>query len=163
MAGISLVLFLISLCCLILGVIRPTLVVRWGKRSRKTAFFTYSLTALASLILMVACIGASGISTDQMNTSLAHQEPVKTSPARAEEPIDPDNPKQMWAIKNINMGNQLGLDYLVEKLGRSESVRVTRYNPHIIKAYYFQDANITIFLNTHERSVSHWRIGRASE
>jgi len=163
MAGISLVLFFISLCCIILGVIRPTLVVRWGNRSRKTAVFTYSLTALAALILMIAWIGSSEISTDQIKASAAHKEPVKTSSARAEVPIDPDNSKQVWAIKNINVGDQLGLDYLIKKLGRSESVQVTRHNPHIIKAYYFQGANITIFLNTNEHSVSHWRIGRASE
>ncbi|XUD95856.1 hypothetical protein RDSD_002569 [Oleidesulfovibrio alaskensis] len=64
---------------------------------------------------------------------------------------------------NITAGSQMGLDTLSQELGRFEEVKVTRYNPAIIKAYYFREADITVYLNVGQHVISHWRLGRASE
>ena len=41
-------------------------------------------------------------------------------------------------------------------------MKVTRYNPDIIKGHYFPDIDVTVFVNTLKGEVSVWRLGRAS-
>src|SRR6218665_4667 len=67
-----------------------------------------------------------------------------TPSAASEKTFAPGNAKQQWGMMNITAGSQMGLDTLSQELGRFEEVKVTRYNPAIIKDYYFREADITV-------------------
>ena len=67
----------------------------------------------------------------------------------------------MWRI--LDMGREPLRAKLAELAGCSkEEIAIDRYNPKVIKAYYFSSNDITIFVNILSGEVSHWRLGQAS-
>lgn len=172
----------LALFAFFVGMIRPQLVVRWGHRSRKDVLTVYLTLFIASAV-GAKLLAGSAVDTGREYLAQLQKEAVeaqrergetvgpqatnfttvKTSGSPSVKPIDPSNTKQQWGITNINIGSNIRLDELIEALGDFEQIDVTGHNPAIIKAYYFRDADMTVFLNTGLNAVSHWRIGRASE
>jgi len=68
---------------------------------------------------------------------------------------------QRWVMENVIEGRKYDAREWA-RFGRSDSVTITRYNPEIIKGYYFPDIDMTVFVNTLKGEVSFWRMGRAS-
>jgi len=70
---------------------------------------------------------------------------------------------QAWVAENLYAGVPWRKAELVKRFGPSEELVVDRrFNPDIIKAYYFSRIDTTIFANVLLGEVSHWRFGRAS-
>jgi biopolymer transport protein ExbD len=73
MDNLFLLLFLVSFIAIIVGLIKPSLVVKWGeedKKNRKTVFKTYGIILIASFILF-------GMTTDSTEQTSNQQEPQK--------------------------------------------------------------------------------------
>jgi len=49
------------------------------------------------------------------------------------------------------------------RFGSAEQLLVTRYNPNIIKAYYFKSIDMTIIANVLKSEIDVWRVGRKNE
>jgi hypothetical protein len=172
----------IAFFAFLIGMIRPKLVIWWGRRSRRDVLVLY-------LSLFIASAAGAKLFADsshdegqeylaqlQKEAAEARKErgeavapPASVVSAEAtpsvasEKTFAPGNAKQQWGMMNITTGSQMGLDTLSQELGSFEEVKVTRYNPAIIKAYYFREADITVYLNVGQHVISHWRLGRASE
>ncbi len=69
---------------------------------------------------------------------------------------------QRWVMENVYGGTQWSMPTWTEKFGPSDPVDVTLLNPDIIKAHYFEQIDMTIFVNALKGEVSHWRVGRQS-
>lgn len=69
---------------------------------------------------------------------------------------------QKWVAEHLAMGDPWREADLVSRFGRYEELQVDRFNPEIIKAYYFPRIDVTIFANVLKGEISHWRFGRAS-
>lgn len=71
MNNLMLLLFLLCLVCLIIGVIKPTFVIRWGelkKRNRKSVFKYYGIGLIITFILFGVSIPKSGTSENKPKT-----------------------------------------------------------------------------------------------
>lgn len=73
-----------------------------------------------------------------------------------------DSNKKMWVMENVNIGDRWNLPDVVDKLGSFEQLTVKNRNPNIIKAFYFPEADMTIFVNTLKNKIATWRTGKAS-
>ena len=67
--------------------------------------------------------------------------------------------KQSWVMDNVIVGTIWNVEEFVEKLGEYQELKVTNRNAKIIKAYYFPEANMTVFVSKPKKSVLTWRIG----
>jgi hypothetical protein len=67
---------------------------------------------------------------------------------------------QRWVMENVYGGTKWNMITWTKKFGRSTPVKVSGLNPNVIKAYYFAQIDMTIFVNDLKGEVSHWRIGR---
>ena len=66
----------------------------------------------------------------------------------------------------VMAGSAGGKSHLPEPFrcrGEPQQLITTRWNPDIIKAYYFKSLDMTIFVNELTGEVSHWRMGRKME
>ena len=70
---------------------------------------------------------------------------------------------QSWVMKNVGIGTRWNYSYWVKRFGSPEQLRTTRWNPKIIKAYYFKSLDMTIFVNVLKHEVAIWRLGRKTE
>ncbi len=74
-----------------------------------------------------------------------------------------ENPKTQWAMKLVQ-GEKWDFNKITKKLGNNyEVIQPTQLNPNIVKAYYFPDANVTLFHNSMKGTFYFLRIGKASE
>lgn len=68
MAGLFLILFFISIIILIIGIIKPNLVIRWGdNRNRKSVFKVYGLAIVVFFVLFIISTPLSSIETIDEN------------------------------------------------------------------------------------------------
>ena len=72
------------------------------------------------------------------------------------------NEKQLWVIENVIIGTLWNKKIFVEKLGNYQELTVANKNQTIINAYYFHDADITIFVNSNKNNIVTWRMGETS-
>ena len=82
-----------------------------------------------------------------------------TSYGTAEERKEMDK-KQSWIMNNVFVGTPWNRDKFIKKLGEYQELIVTNRNPEIIKAYYFSEADMTIFVSKPKKSVITWREGK---
>ena len=68
-----------------------------------------------------------------------------------------------WVMENVDPGTRWNRSYWVSRFGQPRQVTITRWNPRIIKAYYFKSLDMTIFVNELKGELSYWRMGRATE
>ena len=156
----------ISLILLVLGMFRPSLALKWGRKDRRTVFITYSIVFLAcsfGFIILAVSQDSSRPQPYMISEKTRAITTVESYVSKAQAKVDPDNSGQQWAMINLIHGSRYDLGQLSEKLGKFEQVQVTRWNPQIIKGYFFPESNITVFLNSYKADISHWRLGRASE
>ena len=78
------------------------------------------------------------------------------------ESVKQKNSLQLWVMENIVIGTPWDKNTFVEKLGPFRELTVTNRNPKIIKAYYFPDADMTIFVNIYKNNIVTWRKGMTS-
>jgi len=72
-----------------------------------------------------------------------------------------ENDKKFWWVtENIYAGVNWNKKAITNELGQYEELKVTNKNPKIIKAFYFKDPNITIFISTALNEVLTWRDGK---
>ena len=64
---------------------------------------------------------------------------------------------------NVSDGTHWNWSSWVGRFGEPQQLTTTRWNPNIIKAYYFKSLDMTIFVNELKGEVSHWRTGRKTE
>lgn len=105
----GIVLFL-SFIALILGLIKPSIVVRWGaedKRTRKKAFATYLVISILSMILM-------GVTTPDQN-------PKKSSTV-AEKSIEKEKPAQ-WNTSEVDAAKNGNLNIAVKELKKVDNIQ----------------------------------------
>ncbi len=86
---------------------------------------------------------------------------LQTSYGTAEERKAKDK-KQRWVIENVIIGTPWDIKKFNEELGEYEELKVTNRNPEIIKVYYFNEADMTIFVNKLKNNVATWRMGEAN-
>lgn len=72
------------------------------------------------------------------------------------------NKKQLWVMENVIIGTKWNESLFKKKLGSYQELKLTGGNPNVIKAYYFQSANMTIFVNKLKKEVATWRKGKDS-
>ncbi|MCK5312475.1 MAG: hypothetical protein KAJ62_10210 [Desulfobacteraceae bacterium] len=72
------------------------------------------------------------------------------------------NNMQRWVMLNVVMGTPWDEVKFINKLGSYEEILVTNRNSKIIKAYYFSDAEMTVFVNAYKTTVTTWRKGKTS-
>ena len=70
---------------------------------------------------------------------------------------------QRWVMENVHFGSRWDRSYWVRRFGNPQTLATTLWNPKIIKAYYFETLDLTIFVNELKSEVSHWRTGRVTE
>ena len=70
---------------------------------------------------------------------------------------------QRWVMENVYGGTRWNRPHWVDRFGEPRHLTITRLNPRIIKAYYFESLDMTIFVNELKDEVSHWRMGRATQ
>ncbi len=70
---------------------------------------------------------------------------------------------QRWVMGNVFAGTRWNRSYWVGRFGAPQQLTTTRWNPSIIKAYYFKSLDMTIFVNELKGEISFWRVGRATE
>lgn len=70
---------------------------------------------------------------------------------------------QRWVMENIYGGTSCNRSYWVGRFGEPQQLTITRLNPRIIKAYYFDSLDMTIFVNELKGEVSQWRTGHATQ
>lgn len=70
---------------------------------------------------------------------------------------------QRWVTENVYGGTRWNRSYWVGRFGEPQQLTITRLNPKVIKAYYFNSLDMMIFVNELKGEVSHWRTGRATE
>lgn len=70
---------------------------------------------------------------------------------------------QKWVMANVISGYAWKETEWTERFGEYDELPVERFNPEIMHAYYFPDLDMTIFVNTFNSEVSHWRVGKANQ
>lgn len=70
---------------------------------------------------------------------------------------------QLWVMENVSIGTRWDRSFWVGRFGEPQQFATTRWNPDIIKAYYFKSLDMTIFVNELKLEVSVWRMGRKTE
>lgn len=70
---------------------------------------------------------------------------------------------QRWVMENVYTGTRWNHSYWVGRFGKPQQLPTTRWNPKIIKAYYFKSLDMTIFVNELKGEVSHYRMGQATK
>ncbi len=70
--------------------------------------------------------------------------------------------KQFWVMENVWTGINWDKNLVVSEIGTYQELVVTCMNPDIIKAYYFTDADMTIFVRANKQSVLTWEKGQAT-
>ena len=68
-----------------------------------------------------------------------------------------------WVMGNLYAGTRWNRSSWVDRFGKPQQLTTTRWNPDIVKAYYFESLDMTIFVNELKGEVSLWRIGRKTE
>ena len=71
--------------------------------------------------------------------------------------------KQTWVMSNVIMGTLWDRKKFIDKLGNYEELKVTKWNPNIIKAYYFPKADMTFVVNIYSDTIETWRMGKQPE
>ncbi|WP_430735208.1 hypothetical protein [Halodesulfovibrio aestuarii] len=156
MSGFFVVMFGLCLIAFVVAMARPSLVVKWGNRSRKEALMVFPMLAFCMLV--------AAITTFDKKDTTTNVQPATVATTSTPTVRDPNNTKQTWAFEHLENNSQHNLISLGEHLGtKYKSVPITKGNPSIIKAYYFQDADVTVFLNTYYKNVAYWRVGKHSE
>ncbi|WP_372776708.1 hypothetical protein [Mangrovibacterium sp.] len=84
---------------------------------------------------------------------------LSTSYGTAEDRIA-KNKKQLWIMNNVAIDTDWDTNKFVNILGEYRELKVTNRNPEIIKAYYFSQAGMTIFVNKPKKAVVTWREGK---
>ena len=82
-----------------------------------------------------------------------------SSHGTAKERMEKDK-KQLWIINNVVVDTPWDNDKFVKELGEFIELVVTNRNPEIIKAYYFSEADMTIFVSKPKKAVVTWREGK---
>lgn len=85
MNNLFLILFLLSGLCLVVGLIKPSVVIRWGdpeKRSRRQVLITYISIAVVSFF-------AFGVTTDKKNVAQSQQTSQPATTQQAKQPEQP--------------------------------------------------------------------------
>lgn len=70
------------------------------------------------------------------------------------------NKGQVWIINNVYTGTTWDKNTFIKELGNYKELTVSNKNPEIIKVYYFQDADMTIFVSKPLKEVLTWRVGK---
>ena len=68
---------------------------------------------------------------------------------------------QKWVMENIHAGVPWDSALWREKFGDHQEITIDRYNPRVIKAYYFDSIDTTVFINVLKNEVTVWRLGKA--
>ena len=69
---------------------------------------------------------------------------------------------QRWVMENTTSGEPWHSRTWTQKFGKPEEVEVVGLNPNVIKAYYYSKIDTTVFVNELKGTISHYRLGRAS-
>ena len=102
---------------------------------------------------------AAGVTSDIHAREIVRLEGTGESPEAAQRRRN----DRSWVIGNVYAGSRWSRSYWVARFGEPEQLTTTSWNPRIIKAYYFESLDMTIFTNELKGEVSHWRSGRATE
>lgn len=70
------------------------------------------------------------------------------------------NSGQVWVMENVWTGTKWDINFWIKKFGNPEQIKVTKYNPNIIKAYYFKTIDMTIIVNDYKKKIDTYRIGK---
>jgi hypothetical protein len=100
---------------------------------------------------------ATGISKDlNVSTSL-----TLTGSGESADEVQFKKNGQKWVMGHIAMGDPWQPVEWVQRFGQYEELPVDRWNPKIIKAYYFPRIDITLIVNILKKEITVWRLGRA--
>lgn len=70
--------------------------------------------------------------------------------------------RQTWVFENVAIGTTWDVNKFKNKLGNFKELKVSEHNPKVVKAFYFPNANMTIFVSKPLKSVLMWRIGETT-
>ena len=62
---------------------------------------------------------------------------------------------------NVEVGERWDPAFWEGKFGSMKELTIDRYNPNIIKAYYFESIDMTLIVNVLKGQIHTWRIGKA--
>lgn len=68
---------------------------------------------------------------------------------------------QKWVMEHVATGDPWHPSDWTNKFGDYRELSVDRFNPKIIKAYYFPRIDMTVIVNTLKGEISTWRLGEA--
>lgn len=71
------------------------------------------------------------------------------------------NEGRRWVMSNFRMGQKWDPAFWRAKFGEWKQLEVDRYNPAIIKAYYFESIDMTLIVNVLKGEIDTWRDGEA--
>lgn len=66
-----------------------------------------------------------------------------------------------WVMSNFYMGQKWDPTFWIAKFGKWKQLEVDRYNPAIMKAYYFESIDMTLIVNVLKGEINTWRDGEA--
>lgn len=90
----------------------------------------------------------------QVPISLKHGNKIAESVLKKEN-------SQKWVMENIISGTSWDPNFWNNKFGKYEEIGVSdRYNPRIIKAYYFKSIDMTLIVNEYKQEIVVWRVGK---
>lgn len=159
MNSLMLILVLLCIICLIVGIIKPNIVIRWGdleKRNRKNVFKYYGLGLIVAFILF-------GISTPKtVSTSTGNNQAEQEAKKAVEEkgsyntgitynqlartPDDYENEKVKFTGEVIQVIEGEKCNNLrVAVNDNHDDIVFVEYNPSILKFRILEDDNITLY------------------
>ena len=77
------------------------------------------------------------------------------------EDVETRTEARQWVVASVYVGYEWDASFWIERFGMYEQLDVDRYNPNIIKAYYFESIDMTLIVNVLEGEIVVWRNGKA--
>lgn len=180
-----LVIIMILVLALCVGLVRPS----WVKMStRKRVVLVYGLSPLVVLVLaaqiqpeppriQATTNGPNHIEvkrqvppqpdTEAIDVDAALKENQKKMAAHRaskayKQPTDRDvSRQQAWIFDNCIAGTQWDYEWITKAIGAYKPIEYTgSWNPNIVKALYFYDADMTIFYNSTRNTIVSFTTGK---
>ena len=84
-----------------------------------------------------------------------------TGTGESAEAVEKRNEGRRWVKSNVFVGTKWDPTFWLAEFGEFKQLEVDRYNPAIIKAYYFESIDMTLIVNVLKGEINTWRDGEA--
>jgi len=120
----GIVLFL-SFIALIFGLIKPSIVVRWGTvetKTRKKAFVTYLIVGIAAMVLMIMTTPDQNLAK---NSKESAQKTTTSTSAKQEEQVKETEKPAQWNTSEVDAGKNGNVKVAVKELKKIDDIKNT--------------------------------------